>query len=71
MAICRFHKNVTYGRKNPPTRQAVKETPVKNTKKHPVLIFNKIECFAQKLLIQSHLYSWKGLKAALNGLRLL
>ena len=46
MAICRFHKNVTYGFKNLPTRQAVKKTPVK---KHPALIFNKYECFAQKL----------------------
>ena len=70
MAICRFHKNVTYGRKNLPTRQAVKETPVKKHKK-TVLFFNKFECFAQKLGIQSHLYSWKALKATLNGLGLL
>jgi hypothetical protein len=34
MAICRFHKNVTYGRENLPTRQAVKETAVKKHKKN-------------------------------------
>jgi hypothetical protein len=49
MAICRFYKNVTNGRKNLPTRQAVKETTVKKHKKKPVLFLNKFECFAQKL----------------------